>query len=79
MPDELPLSEKQERAWRIVDRLLRDNFSNFTVIADTIKINGNNYTAWNYGGNLNAAIGMMRRYQTVLINQPKVLDDHVED
>ena len=79
MLEQPPLSEKQVRAWRLVDRILRDNFSNYAVVADTIKIDGCNFTCWQYAGNLNAAIGMLRRYQTVLINQPKPEDEHAED
>lgn len=79
MLEPAPLSDKQERAWRLVDRILRDNFSNYALVADTIKIDGCNFTAWQYAGNLNAAIGMMRRYQTVLINQPKSPEDYDED
>lgn len=68
MSNKPPLTEKQERAMRIVNQLLTNNFSNHVVIADSMKIDGRCYTTWNYAGNVSAVIGMMERYKSAILH-----------
>jgi len=73
-----PLTERQDKALRLVHRILRDNFSNHVVIADIMKIDDTNYTTWGYAGNLNAVLGMMERYKAA-IHRAYSISDGSED
>lgn len=79
MSQKPPLSEKQEKAIRLVTKILTNNFNNHVVIADSMKIDGRCYTTWNYAGNVSAVIGMMERYKSAIIHYQNMQDGEADE
>jgi len=62
------ITPKQRRAYELAAKILADNFNNHVIIADVIGITGDNKTVWQYNGNINAALGMLRRYDAAILH-----------